>query len=157
MLRGELEAEMVEAARGAALRVVRAQRSSASVAPDLLRAREGALSSASAAELSHEVRLLWSSILAADVLLAGPLRSVEAGMLLDELRAQLRPVLKPGGSPTATLLPAAPVELEKGAMVAGLTGWEPLLYRPAYEPRPLAQNLCLEPALAATLDECGAL
>ena len=52
---------------------------------------------------------------------------------------------------------APPLQSLSEDVAAGLNAFQALLYRPAYEPRPLAQNLCLEPALAATLDQCGSL
>ena len=103
-------------------------------------------------DLAAELELLWGSILAGDILLAGPLRRKEAELLLAETRAQLLTVLPP----RAIELAEPDVQPER-PYASGLEAWEPLLYRPAYEPRPLAQNLCLEPALAATLDQCGAL
>ena len=94
---------------------------------------------------------MWSSILAADLLLVGPLQREVAANLVAETRAQLRPMLP------ASLGAREPDDQPERTFARGLEAWEPLLYRPAYEPRPLAQNLCLEPAIAAILDQCGSL
>ena len=79
---------------------------------------------------------------------------VAAG-LVAETRTVLRPLIRArhgerGAEREADVQP-------EQTFARGLAAWEPLLYRPAYEPRPLAQNLCLEPAISATLDQCGSL
>ena len=140
----QLEVDAVDAGRTAALRVARGQKPS-----DLVRAREVALREASSADLAAEVTALWGSMLAADLLVAGPVRKEEAALLVANVRERMRPILP---ARRGTLEPDLQVEKP---ILSGLAAWEPLLYRPAYEPRPLAQNLCLEPALAETLDQCG--
>ena len=148
-LRPRPEASEFEAGRYAALRLARSQRIGAA---DLARAREANLQEATPAELAAELGELWSSILAADLLLAGPVRKAVAAELVADARAQLRPILpdQQRGEREPDLQP-------EQTFARGLAAWEPLLYRPSYEPRSLAQNLCLEPAIAATLDQCGSL
>ena len=57
-----------------------------------------------------------------------------------------------GAAPSGWLADGAAGPLDRREV---LRAWEPLLYKPTYFPRPLANNLCLAPALAATLDQCG--
>ena len=90
--------------------------------------------------------------LGADLVLSGAVTREEARTLVSDVRAQLRDVL-PGGSTGQ----GAPGASQRQDAAAGLESLQALLYRPAYEPRPLAQNLCLAPALGATLDQCGSL
>ena len=151
-LRRAPPASEFEAGRSAALRVARTQLAAKPTQPDMVRAREAALRTATREDLVSEIGELWGSVLAADLLIAGPVREAEAALLVADTRAQLRPVL-----PTRGDRAQEPDRIPDKAFASGLAAWEPLLYRPAYEPRPLAQNLCLEPALAATLDQCGSL
>ena len=146
------ELREVEAGRNAALRVARNQLASSTDAAELVRAREANLQEATPAELAAELEAIWSSILAADLLLAGPVRREVAASLVGDTRAQLRPVL----SGAARSVGREPDAQPEKTFARGLAAWEPLLYKPAWEPRPLAQNLCLEPAIAAILDQCGA-
>lgn len=80
------------------------------------------------------------------------MRREVAASLVGDTRAQLRPVL----SGAARSVRREPDAQPEKTFARGLAAWEPLLYKPAWEPRPLAQNLCLEPAIAAILDQCGA-
>jgi len=153
-LRSRPEETEFEAGRNAALRLVRSQRVTTSASTtDLARAREAYLQEAKTDELAAEISELWSSALAADILLVGPLRREVAADIVIDTRAQLRPILpaQPDVQPGQREADVQPEQTFR----QGLAAWEPLLYRPAYEPRPLAQNLCLEPAIAATLDQCG--
>lgn len=143
----------VEAGRAAALRALRPQLDSPSAGgAELLRTREAALRATTADELEGEITALWDSMLAADLVVAGAVTQDVATRLVDNVRSQLRPTLQV--QPEDGLQQYA---LQGDDLAAGLDAFQALLYRPAYEPRPLAQNLCLEPALAATLDQCGSL
>ena len=115
--------------------------------------------------LSLTLALTRGSMLAADLVMAGSLRKEAAATLVEDVRSQLRPVLQVQSpreaqarheiAPRVDIAP--PLQALGEDVAAGLDAFQALLYRPAYEPRPLAQNLCLEPAIAATLDQCGSL
>eukprot|EP00908_Phaeocystis_cordata_P012111 Transcript_23078.p1 GENE.Transcript_23078~~Transcript_23078.p1 ORF type:complete len:325 (+),score=70.66 Transcript_23078:355-1329(+) len=155
----------VEAGRAAALRALRPQLATppAGGGGELARARDAALRAATAAELEAEIAALWDSMLAADLVMAGAVPKEAAATLVEDVRSQLRPVLQApaqrvGQPPGSRVIADAPtLQSLSEDVAAGLDAFQALLYRPAYEPRPLAQNLCLEPALAATLDQCGSL
>jgi hypothetical protein len=129
---------------------------------------------ASAAGVATEAEALWRSVSGARLLLAGAFARVDADATVSGVRRELAPMLHggrgggragrgggavggaPGGGgaegPSPLLGEGIVGPLDKAAV---LRAWAPLLYKPACFPRPLANNPCLTPALAATLDQCG--
>ena len=79
-LRPAPDAAQFDAGRSATLRLARGARATGAAA-ELTRARVANLLGASPAELQAELGELWSSILAADLLLVGPLRRAAAADL----------------------------------------------------------------------------
>ena len=113
-------------------------------------ATAAALRAATAAEVAEEATRFLASIETAQLLLAGPVGAKQAAALLDEVSARVGALLPPAEVSAGAQRSTARAQLQQG-----LREWEPLLYRPRWQPQPLAQNPCADPALGATLDQCS--
>ena len=82
---------------------------------------------------------LWRSVSGTQLLLAGALDEVQ-------------PLLLASGAPPKGREPGPAAALEEE-----LQGWDQLLYKASWSPLPLAANMCLDPAITATVDQCGRL
>ncbi|EOD26748.1 hypothetical protein EMIHUDRAFT_457314 [Emiliania huxleyi CCMP1516] len=106
---------------------------SAAVPPDasleMAAVKRSATASASASGVRSEAAAFWRSVRGAQLLLAGSFSRADSDALVDGAEPLVRSEV--------------------------LAEWGPLLYKPSYTPRPLANNLCLVPAFGATLDQCG--
>eukprot|EP00967_Tisochrysis_lutea_P046539 scaffold56557_cov27-Tisochrysis_lutea.AAC.5 len=147
--------------------------------PLVAQRREDAVLEASAAGVANEAKAFWKSATGARLILAGAFSRADADTTVNGARAALAPYFPrigngdevkgtdaTEGSRARSERPM-PAETGAGNAVAasGLTApidrsavlrqWTPLLYKPSFFPKPLANNLCLTPALAATLDQCG--
>ena len=110
-------------------------------------AAAAALREASAAEVALEAARFLRSVEGADLLLAGPVGAGAAAELSAEVRGQLGTRLRLGGEVERTT--------DRLRLRDVLRDLEGLLYRPRWQPQPLAQNACFDPGLGATLDQCG--
>lgn len=106
-------------------------------------------------EVQAEVLQLWRSVSGTQLLLAGALDAQTAEGLASAVRREVQPLMLPPGAPEArpALLkreaePTASLEEE-------LHEWDRLLYKASWSPLPLAANMCLDPAISATVDQCG--
>eukprot|EP00965_Chrysotila_dentata_P046588 1547704-Pleurochrysis_carterae.AAC.1 len=61
----------------------------------------------------------------------------------------------PASPPPPPPPPQQQQQPQPASIASALIWWEPLLYRPNWQPQPLAQNLCLIPSIGAVLDQCG--
>ena len=135
-----------EAARRAALAAV-----DAGVPPQERAAAAAALRATTADDVAAERSRFLGSVGAVELLLAGPIGAAEAARLSGEARQALAPLLPPEARA------AASASSDRAALREALREWEPRLYRPRWQPQPLAQNPCFDAALGATLDQCGAV
>merc|ERR1740123_613397 len=107
------------------------------------------LERAAPAELAAELERFFSSVTEASVLLAGTLGPAEAESLVSAVRVELDPVLlrarARGDQAQLRTRTSVPEELAL---------WSGLLYKPAFFTAQ-AQNACLDPAIAGSVDECG--
>ena len=134
------------AARRAALSAV-----DAAVPPAERSAAAAALRATTADDVAAERARFLGSVSAVELLLAGPIGAAEAATLCGEARRAFAPLLPP------ELREAASLSSDRAALRDALREWEPRLYRPRWQPQPLAQNPCFDAALGATLDQCGAV
>ena len=106
-------------------------------------------------EAQAEVLQLWRSVSGTQLLLAGALDAQTAEGLASAVRREVQPLMLQPGAPEAR-----PARLKREAEPAAsleeeLQGWDRLLYKASWSPLPLAANICLDPAIAATVDQCG--
>jgi len=115
---------------------------------------EAELRSASPAAIADEAARLWGSVRGAQLLLAGDIAAPEADRVAAVVAATLTPLLPlPSRAAVAAAADDEPlVELDDE-----LLRWSGLLYKPSWTPQPLAGNICLNPAIYQTLDQCGSL
>lgn len=140
-------------------------------------ARAHALSTATPELLSSEISALWASVSGAQLLLAGSLGREEAEALSSQVRRELGPLLpssRRGAGRAAAATDAPParaaaserVAAERRGLLASvgralqgadepLQQWAGLLYKPGWSGSFGAANVCSDPGLAATADECG--
>ena len=99
--------------------------------------------------MRSEAAAFWRSVRGAQLLLAGSFSRADSDALVDGVRRTLLPMLPPppAGAPAAS---AGTGEAEPLVRSEVLAEWG---HKPSYTPRPLANNLCLVPALGATLDQ----
>ena len=98
---------------------------------------------------------LWRSVSGTQLLLAGALDAQTAEGLASAVRREVQPLMLPPGAPEAR-----PARLKREAAASleeELQGWDRLLYKASWSPMPLASNMCLDPAISATVDQCGRL
>jgi secreted Zn-dependent insulinase-like peptidase len=134
-----LDAPQMTAARSAGLTALSAERES------IAAAGRDEIAHATVEQIEAEAGRLWKSVDSAQLLLVGALSFTAADAISSVVRTELSPLL-----PTAGLGP--PQEQAAGAE---LGHWDGLLYRALWMPSLGAQNICLSPAVAATLDQCG--
>lgn len=105
-------------------------------------------------EAQAEVSQLFRSVSGAQLLLAGALDAQTAAGLASAVRREVQPLMLPPGAPEAR--PArSKREAEPAASLEELQRWDRLLYKASWSPMPLASNRCLDPAISATVDQCG--
>ena len=95
---------------------------------------------------------LWRSVSGTQLLLAGALDAAAAEGLASAVRREVQPLLLASGAPPKGREPGPAAALEEE-----LQGWDRLLYKASWSPLPLAANMCLDPAITATVDQCGRL
>jgi len=119
------------------------------------RAVRDELAIATPEEVQAEVLQLWRSVSGTQLLLAGALDAQTAEGLASAVRREVQPLMLQPGAPEAR-----PARLKREAEPAAsleeeLQGWDRLLYKASWSPLPLAANMCLDPAISATVDQCG--
>ena len=66
------------------------------------------------------------------------------------VRREIQPLLQGAGAKRRGAEPTSSLEEE-------LQEWDRLLYKASWSPLPRAANMCLDPAIMATVDQCGQL
>ena len=103
-------------------------------------------------EAQAEVSQLFRSVSGTQLLLAGALDAQTAEGLAAAVRREVQPLMVPPGAPDPARLKR---EAEPAASLEELQRWDRLLYKASWSPMPLASNRCLDPAISATVDQCG--
>ena len=116
------------------------------------RALREELASATPEKVQAEAAQLWRSVSGTQLLLAGALDEQTAEGLASAVRRELQPLILPPGALPFGREPQPAASLEEE-----LQGWDRLLYKASWSPLPLAANMCLDPAISATVDQCGRL
>lgn len=97
-----------------------------------------------------EATKLWSSVTSAQLLLAGDITLSAADAISRVAQLELQAVLPQSASHAMPWKPPAWLDLEDE-----LAQWDGKLYQPSFTPLPLARSICLDPAIAEVLDQCG--
>ena len=139
-----------------ALKANNPNRSASLVAPlgrsPAARAVREELAVATPEEAQAEVSQLFRSVSGTQLLLAGALDAQTAEGLAAAVRREVQPLMVPPGAPDPARLKR---EAEPAASLEELQRWDRLLYKASWSPMPLASNRCLDPAISATVDQCG--
>ena len=123
------------------------------------------------AEVDAAMGQMWGAVDGASLLLTGALSDIAAESLAGAVRAHLAPLL-PSAPARRACCAAAPLQYTADPRARGgarssldvsremsveeaLMEWTGLLYKPVYTS--LAQNECLDPAVATALDQCGGI
>ncbi|KAL1507931.1 hypothetical protein AB1Y20_007535 [Prymnesium parvum] len=133
----------LEAARRAAALTLRERGGKGSLGRDeILKARSY--------ELQEELAQLWHDVKSAQLLFAGDLSLAATDAVARVTQLELNVLLPKATTEGAKRQTSSWVDVEEE-----IRKWEGKLYKPSFTPIPLARSVCLDPGIAAVLDQCG--
>jgi len=107
------------------------------------------------AQMQQEIERFFASMTGASLLLAGAVGQDTADSISEAVSMELKALLpRPSGDHPSAM---PPIHVEPAiSLEDALEEWAGLLYKPVFA-NGLAQNACLDPAIARALDQCGGI